>query len=85
MENKFKITVKSDFMEDTFFVKSDAKALSLLRKINKLHLTIAKSKAGERPYRRNYPKYYGKRKFQADLKKYQESIRFKIKVTVTHL
>lgn len=86
MEMKYKITVKSDFMEDTFLVKSDAKALSLLRKINKLHLTIAKSKVGKKPYRSHYPKYWsGKRKFEEALQKYHESIRFKIKVTTTHL
>lgn len=86
MEMKYKITVKSDFMEDTFFVKSDAKALSLLRKINKLHLTIAKSKVGKKPYRSHYPKYWsGKRKYLSDLKLYHESLRYKIKVTTTHL
>lgn len=83
---KYIIEVKSDFMEDVFFVKSDSKSLSLLKKINKLHLTIAKSKAGKKPYRSHYSKYFsGKKQYLKDLDKYNSELVFKIKVNIIHL
>lgn len=86
MKNKLKIYVKSDIMENTFYLSTDNKAISLLKKINKLHINAQKVKAGARPLRRNYRKYYsGTVQYRKDLELYNKSLHYKIKVIITHL